>query len=256
MRIFRQRPRASSGYWLVLQLEGNTRYLRAKRAAVDEPQDPGDLLLIDPGYPFEAVSFTPVRLLVWDLPADCLRPLLAAPEAGLRRIPRGGVSAILGSFAQSLMREADRLDAIAQRNLKMHLCGLMALALGATAVGRQSRRETCRAVRRQQVLAYIEAHLRDYRLTVDRAATDLRMSRRWLHAVFDDCGTTFAAWVAWRRVEECMKCLEDPAFDRFSITEIAFHHGFNDLSTFNRRFRSHFGMTPPDARRYRLQRVV
>jgi AraC-like DNA-binding protein len=45
--------------------------------------------------------------------------------------------------------------------------------------------------------------------------------------------------------------LDDPAHDHLSIAAIAFLSGFNDLSTFNRRFRTHYGMSPRDARRVR-----
>jgi AraC-like DNA-binding protein len=260
VHLTRNRPRSAScgGYWLVLQIAGNTRYSRAGRGAVDKVQNPGDLMLVDPGLPFEGLSPDPVRLLVWDLAPDTLAPLLAAPEGGLRHIPRdGGVGAVLGTFARALMSQADRLDAVSQQSFRAHLCGLIALALGSSPIVRDSRNETYRTVRRQQILAYVEAHLHDCRMTVDRAARDLRMSPRWLHAIFDKNGTTFAAWVARRRIEECKKCLDDPAHDHLSVTDIAFRNGFNDLSTFSRQFRRHHGMTALEARRSRtLTRVT
>jgi AraC-like DNA-binding protein len=36
--------------------------------------------------------------------------------------------------------------------------------------------------------------------------------------------------------------------DELTISEIAYRAGFNDLSTFNREFRRHFGATPSDVR--------
>ena len=36
--------------------------------------------------------------------------------------------------------------------------------------------------------------------------------------------------------------------DELTISEIAYGAGFNDLSTFNREFRRHFGATPSDLR--------
>ena len=78
------------------------------------------------------------------------------------------------------------------------------------------------------------------------------MSRRWLHALFEEVGGGFAAWVTRRRIERTRELLEDPTYDHMSVAEIAFLEGFASLSTFNRRFRAHYGMTPRDVRRTRM----
>ncbi|TVR95428.1 MAG: helix-turn-helix domain-containing protein [Rhodospirillales bacterium] len=56
--------------------------------------------------------------------------------------------------------------------------------------------------------------------------------------------------VGWR-LRDSLERLRDPDFAEVSVAEIAYQCGFNDLSTFYRRFRSQFGMTPVAARRAR-----
>jgi AraC-like DNA-binding protein len=241
---------AAGGYQLVLQLAGSGSYAHGGRDVI---QVPGDLVLLDTALPFASIFADSLHVLVWDLPRPALAPLLADPdEAVARRVAGGhGLGALLASYVRTLAREADRLDAAAEPSLQLHLCTLAALALGATAGAREQRAITYRAARRQQVLAYIDAHFRDGDLTAERAARALRMSRRWLHALLDEAEIGFAGRVARRRLEECRKLLDDPAHDYLSITEIALRAGYNDLSTFNRQFRARYAMTPREVRRAR-----
>ncbi len=251
VRVTRKLPAgASGGYQLVLQLAEHGRFSHAGNEVL---QSPGDLILLDTELAFDVTFPAGVRVLVWEIARDALGPLLAAPERAIgRRIPgKHGPGAVLADFACALARQAGTLGAPTQRSLQLHLATLTAVSMGATTEIQEARRVSWRVARRQQILGYVEAHLRESDLTAARAAHDLGMSRRWLYALFDQDGSSFAAWVARRRVEECMKLLSDPDHDHWSIAEIAFRCGFNDLSTFNRRFRARYAMTPRDARRSR-----
>jgi len=252
MRIAGRRSPAGNDdtYDLVLQLTGSSHRLDAGREAL---QEPGDLMLVNSGLSFDVTHPAHWRLQIWKLPREPLAPMLAAPDRGVpHHIPGSeGLGNVLGAYARALTTRVDQIDVMAQRSLLMHLCGLVALTVGASPIARESRRRTYRAVRRQQILTYVETHLRDHRVTAQQAAHALQMSPRWLHALCEDGEISFAAWVVRRRLEECRKLLDDPAHDHLSITEIAFQSGFNDLSTFNRRFRAHYGISPRDARRVR-----
>ena len=240
-----------SSYLLVLQLAGNEHYVHAGREVI---QEPGDLVLLDTAQSFDATFPRGHQILVWHLPRAALAPLLASPERAVAARISGhdGLGAVLAGYAGSLASEVGRLDRVTGQSLQLHLCSLAGLALGGSRAVGDARYVSCRAARRQQILTYIENHLGDGSLTAERAARDLKMSRRWLHALLEESETSFAAHVARRRVEECRKLLDDPRCDHFSVTEIALRSGFNDLSTFNRRFRSHCGMTPRDVRHGRI----
>jgi AraC-like DNA-binding protein len=250
IRLTHTPQRGAGGYQLVLQLDGHGRYTQDGRDVV---QEPGDLVLLDTALPFDSIFEVGLRVLVWDLPRDLLAPLLAAPEEAVARRIHGerGLGAVLSGCAHTLAAEAERLDKSSELSLQFHLCTLAALALGAGAAARDAAPLAYRAARREQIRAYIAAHFRDADLDAERAAQDLRMSRRWLHALMDDGETGFAGEVARRRLEECRRLLDDPAQDRRSITDIALGAGFGDLSTFNRQFRARYGMTPREVRRAR-----
>jgi AraC-like DNA-binding protein len=74
------------------------------------------------------------------------------------------------------------------------------------------------------------------------------VSIRYLHLLFADIGTTTAAWVRSQRIERCKLDLVNPNMTARSITEIAYHWGFNDAGHFGKVFRKSTGLSP---RQYR-----
>lgn len=238
----------SDRYCLAMLLDGPC---RSRHAGRDDIGEAGDLMLFDTARSFDSVFPEDYHVLMWNLPREALAPMLSEPDRSIGvRIPgSAGPGAILGAYLRALLTEGSQCDPVTQQGLLTHLCGLVGLTLGASPMARESRRETQRAVRRQQILTYIERHWRDPSLSAANAARDLRMSPRWLHALLEEGEISFAAWVAQRRLEECKRLLSNPAYDCLSVADIAFRCGFNSLSTFNRRFRARYGMTPRDLRR-------
>lgn len=236
-------------YLLALQSAGSGCYRHAGREIVLET---GDVILLDLAQALELAFPEEHHELVWVLPRETLAPLLAAPARVPVAVSAGcGLGAVLARSMRMFADEAASIDAASQRTLRLQLCNLAALAVGAAAPVEVTRRRTYRAARRQRILAYGEAHLRDQALTAEKAARDLGMSRRWLHELFSEGGTGFAEWVVRRRVEECRKLLEDPRNDHLPISAVAFCCGFNDLSTFYRQFRARCGMRPREIRHMR-----
>ena len=86
----------------------------------------------------------------------------------------------------------------------------------------------------------------------DLSATTLaarhKISRRYIHALFEREGTTLSRFVTAQRLAQVQRALGDPGQAHLTIGVIAFDAGFNDLSGFNRAFRQHFGMTPREFR--------
>jgi AraC-like DNA-binding protein len=235
-------------YKLTLLLSGRCRCRHAGRETYWEA---GDLILFDGAQSFDVAHPADFHLVTCNLPQEAICSMLAEPDnsAGVRIPGSHGVGTILSNFARSLVAESAHCSEATQRHLIMHLTSLIGLALGGSELARHSRREAQRAALRQQIFTYIETHLRNSGLSPRRAAHDLRISVRSLHLLLEDCEMSFARWVTQRRLEECTRMLNDPAYDRLSIADVAFRCGFNDLSTFNRCFRANYAMTPSDARR-------
>ncbi len=106
--------------------------------------------------------------------------------------------------------------------------------------------------RNARVRLHIEQNLRDPELCPSAIAAGLRLSPRYLRAIFAASKETVSAYVLRRRLEECARELLNPRLQRLSITDIAFGWGFNSGPHFARSFREHFGMTPRDYRRLGL----
>ena len=70
------------------------------------------------------------------------------------------------------------------------------------------------------------------------------ISRRYLHLVLAQGGTSFGAVLIESRLNRAKALLEDRRFARISIADIAWRSGFSNPSHFARRFRQRFGIAP------------
>lgn len=106
-----------------------------------------------------------------------------------------------------------------------------------------------RGRQRDQVVAYIEAHLADPDLAPATVAAAHFMSVRSLHLLFEDTDTTVAALIRSRRLDRCREELADPACATRPVAVVGARWGFTDPAHFSRAFRARFGVTPGQYRR-------
>lgn len=99
---------------------------------------------------------------------------------------------------------------------------------------------------------YILRHLRDPTLSTRRIATDMGLSVSHLHRVFAADCIRLMDWVWAQRLEACRRDLSDAGKTHCSLSQLAYHWGFNDCSHFSRAFRRRFGKTPSDWRKLHL----
>jgi len=96
---------------------------------------------------------------------------------------------------------------------------------------------------RARVQRFVDHHIHDPGLTVERIASAMRCSSRHLQALFAQ--TEPLGRYIWRtRLERCAAALREPAYATRSITEIAFAFGFSNASHFSRAFKQRFGCSP------------
>jgi AraC-like DNA-binding protein len=127
--------------------------------------------------------------------------------------------------------------------LTENLCNLLALASTDVAPNRLQAE-----LQLEALLAFCRQNLPHSRLSPHSVAEHFGISVRTLHLRFEKLGTTFGNWLLETRLDASAKALKDPHQQICSISEIVYSCGFNDLSHFNRRFRSRFGMTPGEWR--------
>ncbi len=83
-------------------------------------------------------------------------------------------------------------------------------------------------------------------LTPAMIATELAISLRQVHVLFEPTGLSFARTLTTMRMEKARRLLE--IMPARQVGDIAYACGFDSIATFYRVFRSAFGMTPSDVR--------
>lgn len=236
-------PAHGQGFHLVLLLKGFGHYRCADGGFT---QETGDIVLIDRARDCEVVSPVGTHVVRWSLPRSVLGPLLSGvrPTAARRIRASNGTGRVLARHARELAREAGNIPLVAQSELLHQLCRLVGLAFSERILPDPPSTRAGRMELRRRVLAHVEAHLREPDLSARRVAQELGVSERWLHAVMRECVTSFSDHVARRRIEQSLHVLEGSPEAAESIAEVAFMVGFEDLSTFYRRFRRYMRTTP------------
>jgi AraC-like DNA-binding protein len=105
-----------------------------------------------------------------------------------------------------------------------------------------------KAVLEDRIKTYIDGHLRDPDLRVERLAQAFGCSKRYLHKAFECHETSIGKYILRLRLERCREELSDPVCTKKSITDIAYSWGFNSAHHFSRRFKEEYGLSPRDLR--------
>lgn len=133
--------------------------------------------------------------------------------------------------------------------VSQHITDLLAAALGTTreieeiVAGRGVRAARLRAIKQ-----YIAANLSNVRLSAETVGRHLGMSPRYIRHLFAETGCSLSDYVTDQRLAVVHSRLEDPRFAGEQIADIAFGTGLVEPSTFYRRFKARYGLTPSDVR--------
>jgi transcriptional regulator GlxA family with amidase domain len=134
----------------------------------------------------------------------------------------------------------DQLQEAVLRNL----CGLVALACGASDEGAEQGRDSLRSAQFMAIKRHIDLHLTDSGLTPATASAAVDISVRQLHRLFELSGMSFARYVLRQRLLRCRDTIAGATGTGRSVIDIAFGWGFNSMATFYRAFVSEFGSPP------------
>lgn len=207
------------------------------------------VVLMDVGVPLDAYQQGPLEILSCQLPEAFLRQRVAGLSGALTRAQSAtqGSAAILRDLMHSAWREGGHLG----QDEGQVLPGLFAALIDAVF----TQDNPALAVdgpmaslhRRLDALIAAEAH--DPFLSPALIAARLGISASYLFTVARRYGKSVREAIIERRLEGCRSLLVEPSWAHRSITEIAFHWGFQDSSHFSRRFRERFGVSP---RAYRV----
>jgi AraC-like DNA-binding protein len=230
-------------YSFLLQVRGNSTFHHyGHEAALSE----GDFVLCDTGLPhFFLTRDTSLTIMVRVFP-DSLRQCLPSPERFCgRRLGRNvGFTSTAGAMVRSLAEHVETAQCgNHEERVAGHLLDMISLSY-TTGFDCAATESTAVRQRRHEVVRHIEAHLRDSMLTPASVAAGLRLSPRYLRAVFSASGEKVSAYILQRRLDECARRIRDPAWRGHTLMDIAFDWGFKSAAHFTRTFREQYGMNP------------
>ncbi len=205
----------------------------------------GEFVLLDNTQAYEMRMDSANTSIDLIMPEAWLERWLPDPVqyAGTPYTASSGWGAPLGSLLSTLSREIENA-ALPRTVIADQLGALLALAVGCKPRV-ASRHKTKLADR--LLNAICERHS-DPELDADAVAREAGISKRYLHAVLAEAGTTFITTLAGARLDHAGELLSDPRCDGLHVAEISWRCGYLDPSYFTRAFRRRFGMSPSEWR--------
>lgn len=187
-----------------------------------------------------------VRSLYLELPRDAFAqrfPRERIPVVGSINTTQG-LGRITADFCASLATEGTKLGEDNRDKLGDQLMDMLALTF-LNAEGEASGMErSIQHARLRSVQHWIEQHLADPGLSLEKVAAANGISLRSLHLLFGQCEMSASEWIWHRRLQLAYDSLARG--DGRSVTAIAFDHGFNSSAHFSTMFRRKYGMSPRD----------
>lgn len=204
---------------------------------------PGHWTVYDTTRPYSIDLGDDSRFLVLLLPHGACQDwqpfsehLCGFPLAG-DACSRGALFALLSLFGTAAGTPAPQAKAVVDAAGRMLSASILQQACVRERGGRLERRL-------DEARRYVVEHLSDARLTPDRLAAALNISRRALYLLFKSIGLTPGGFIIESRLECCRTALADPIRRHRTITDIALENGFCDSAHFSRLFKARFGLTP------------
>jgi AraC-like DNA-binding protein len=206
---------------------------------------PGDIVLYDTQQPYGHGFSTDMSMLVMDLPEPVARRYLGqwqrenvlhlrndirytdTSSAAVHQLVQQGLQSSLENPARTDMHSIlEQLQAL----LLNYLDGESGHALW------------------QRCQHYIQRHLAEDTLNAEQLASCLFISERQLSRLFAQQGTSVQRYIWQQRLVRCREDITNPNMNNWSISDIAFHWGFNHSAHFSRRYREKFGESPTETR--------
>lgn len=238
------RPRSSAPrhFGLIYLRSG---LLRVQHCARTVEIGPGECVILDGAEASDVVTCRESESLNLSLPSGWLQQWLVRPESEVAK-PFIRSSPI----ARPLLELLDllSLEDVPLPNSEMlmlnQLGGSLALAVGESEI--VGTNHAARLLTRLKQGICTRFHDSGYSLQI--AADEAGISRRYLVSLFAQAGTTFNTELMRIRLERSAEMLRDPRFESLSVMDISLRCGFSDASHFSKRFRASFSTSPASYR--------
>jgi AraC-like DNA-binding protein len=227
-----------------VQVRGRATVVQDGREIVLEP---GQLAVYDTGHPYALRLEQDWTSAVMVFPRDALGLPRGATTRAMERkySATHGPGAVLAEFVSTAVTQLDHLGGTPAARLGDAGLSLLAGTLSeyaSTSIAEIP--DTLRA----QVMAYVQQHLADPRLSRATVAAAHGMSPRTLNRLFETEPHTVTGSIRHLRLEAVRRDLRDPLLANRSVAVIAARWCFVDAAHFSRVFRAEYGQSPSEAR--------
>ncbi|MFI6432889.1 helix-turn-helix domain-containing protein [Rhodococcus oryzae] len=207
----------------------------------------GDMTFVDFGREFELDVVAGSEVVFVYLP----RRLLSERSIDTRKltgaiIPGSPFGTALTGMLEPLTRHHP--NTFAEQSLIEHAIVDLALAVIQPLADEEPAPEEMAVGNRARVYDFIERNFMDPTLNVDRVASGINVSPRYLHKLMEGDGISVYGMIRRRRVRHGIDLLSDPAVAHLSVGQIARRSGFTGLSQFGRAVRDLAGESPRQIR--------
>jgi len=208
----------------------------------------GEIYLRAVGNPNAIVS-NELNISSLVVPGDTIRAMLASPDdaTALRLNHSSPWGLALTASMTALTPETFQRTAVPVRAIVEQTMTLLALTLEGT----QSLSGSYKTSLLRRIKENMRGHLADADYNPGSLANDMDISKRTVHAIFAESGTSFGRELTLMRLQKARDYLDCSAFNMKTIKEISAMVGYNSPSLFILRFREAFGLPPADYRRIR-----
>jgi AraC family transcriptional regulator, positive regulator of tynA and feaB len=231
---------------LCRQVVGHTSVYQDGRDATTAP---GDVFLLDPRRPFALAVGPNCRSVVFKVPRWEVQARLGEIASyTATMLPQAApVTALASEFLGMIAVRADAIDPAMGPKVAQQALDLVALAFE-TGVGAPVQLSSTRTTTLLRLKSIIETRLHDPALKPAGVAAAAGISVRYANALLAHEGTSLERFIMLRRLQHCRQALEDPLQLGRTAGDIAYSHGFSDLSHFTRRYKAQFGRSPGESR--------
>lgn len=155
-----------------------------------------------------------------------------------------GLGRLATEFCTMIASEDANLTGEARARLGGQVMDMLAFTLLSADGDGPAADRSVRRARLWSVQRWIESHLGDPTLSLERIAGANGISLRYLHLLFKECEMSVSEWIWSRRLQLAYDDLEKR--NGRSITSIAFERGFSSAAHFSTKFRRKYGVSPRD----------
>lgn len=227
-----------------VQLRGRATVEQDGREIVLEP---GQLALYDTGRPYALRLEHEWTSAVMAFHRDALGLAHGSTQRAMERAypATQGPGAVLAEFVSAAVTQVEHLHPTSAARLGDAGLSLLAGTLSDHAATSLSEVPD---VLRDRVMAYIQRHLADPKLSRGTVATAHGMSPRTLNRLFETEPRTVTDYIRHLRLEATRRDLVDPLLVNRSVAAIAARWCFVDAAHFSRVFRAEYGHSPSEFR--------